>query len=409
MNLPLLILLCPIIALAPSRAGAPLITLDEIPAKVRGQNRDLAAARLRIAEARGRLEQSGRLTNPELEFDYSGNTKTPENTISLSLTQRFPLTARLRFEKAASRAQLAAAEAEVRDVERKLVAQAQTAAVKLLGLREQRALRERQLTVNRELSTFLLKRVETGEASNIDAVQVDLEARQLEAEKLQLGAEETALLGELRPLLGLGTGEMIAVGGRLTLPDDLPGPSAAVDARPDLQAAQHNVEAARAQAAQQRASRLEDVGVGVTFDRERTEDIPVGIESDKMVGVKVSVPLPLWNQNSGRIHEAEAAAERAQREADALAFNAAAEAGSTSREMVVLGKLVKEYDTRLLPKATELEERLRLLYSTGQSPLTDVLRARDRRLLLERQRLDALREFHLARVRHAAATGVQTR
>ena len=32
-----------------------------------------------------------------------------------------------------------------------------------------------------------------------------------------------------------------------------------------------------------------------------------------------------------------------------------------------------------------------------------MLRARDRRLLIERQRVDALRDFHLARIRHDAA------
>ena len=66
--------------------------------------------------------------------------------------QKFPLTARLRLEKAVTRAELAAAEAEVRNAERKLAAEVSTAAVKLLGLGGQQALRERQLGNSRELS-----------------------------------------------------------------------------------------------------------------------------------------------------------------------------------------------------------------------------------------------------------------
>ena len=101
---------------------------------MRAANPDLAAARLRIAEARGRLVQSGRLSNPEVEFGYNRNTANPrEHTLGVALLQRFPVTARLRFEKAVSQAQLAAAEAEVADVERKLIAQARTVAVKLAG------------------------------------------------------------------------------------------------------------------------------------------------------------------------------------------------------------------------------------------------------------------------------------
>ena len=55
-----------------------------------------------------------------------------------------------------------------------------------------------------------------------------------------------------------------------------------------------------------------------------------------------------------------------------------------------------------------LVQDLRDAYSTGQTPLQDVLRARDRHLALERQRIEALREFHLARIRYRAATGRTT-
>ena len=75
-----------------------------------------------------------------------------------------PLTARLRHEKAASRAELAAAEAEVRDAERKLAAEVSASAVKLLALSGQRDLRDRQLGNSRELSGFLLKRAGRGGA-----------------------------------------------------------------------------------------------------------------------------------------------------------------------------------------------------------------------------------------------------
>jgi cobalt-zinc-cadmium efflux system outer membrane protein len=140
------------------------------------------------------------------------------------------------------------------------------------------------------------------------------------------------------------------------------------------------------------------------WTRERTKDEPDPTETEHIVGLKVSIPLPLWNRNEGRIAEAAAAAERARREVDALALNASAEANAARQEMVALGKLLAALDGQLLPKSAEIEERLRQLYSTGQSPLLEVLRARTRTLELQQQRLDALRDYHLARVRLAAAT-----
>lgn len=396
-------ILFPFILTTVAIAGRPVLDLDSIPDRVRAANPDLAAARLRITEARGRLVQSGRLSNPEVEFDYARNTSSPrEHSLGVALVQRFPLTARLRLEKAVSQAQFAAAEAEVRDVERKLIAQARTTAVKLLALRGQRDLRAKQLANSREQAAFLIKRAETGEASAVDAAQVDLESRMLEAELLQLRVEDATMTGELRPLLGIAGTDALPLDSELAAP--APPSSANVADRPDVRAAQLNADAARTEAAKERASRIEDIGVGVAYQRERAEDAPDGLRTDQMLGVKVSVPLPLWNRNQGRIAQADATAERTQLEADALRFNANAEANTARAEMTTLAALLAELDAKLLPKAAELEERLRQSYSAGQSPLIETLRARDRRLQLQRQRLDALRDYHLARVRFEAAT-----
>jgi outer membrane protein, heavy metal efflux system len=366
-------------------------------------NPTLAAARLRIAEERGRVEQSGRLSNPELELDFVRKTMGREGELGVSLMQRFPLTARLRHEKAISHAELAAAEAEVRDAERKLAAEVRTAAVKLLALDAQRDLRGKQLANSRELGSFLLKRVETGEASAVDASQVELETRQIEVENLQLAAEEAALISELRPKLGVPGDTRINITGELPGSTALPA-SGGVASRPDVQAAVARADAAGATVRQQRASRWEDIGVGAIYTRERTKDEPDPTETEHTVGFKVSIPLPIWNSNSGRIHEAEAAAARAAKEVNATKITAGAEATGARAEMATLARLISELDSTVLPKAAQIEEQLRNTYSAGQTALTEVLRARTRRLELERLRIDALRDYQLARIRHEAAT-----
>ncbi|MDP7306586.1 MAG: hypothetical protein QF405_03015, partial [Roseibacillus sp.] len=54
--------------LVTARASSGLIvTFDNIPHRVRRDNPHLAAARLRIQEAIGRMQQAGRRSNPELE------------------------------------------------------------------------------------------------------------------------------------------------------------------------------------------------------------------------------------------------------------------------------------------------------------------------------------------------------
>ena len=99
-------------------AAGVTLTQDGAVAYALKHNPALVSARLSIEEARGRLRQTGRLSNPELEFEFSRNTRSRESDARIALMQRFPVTGRLRFEKAVSRAQFAAAEFEVRDGER---------------------------------------------------------------------------------------------------------------------------------------------------------------------------------------------------------------------------------------------------------------------------------------------------
>lgn len=383
------------------------MTLDNAPGLALARNPALAAARLRIEEARGRLQQSGRLANPEVELGYRQNVRTLENTFGALLFQRLPVTGRLRLERAVTRAQLAAAVAEVRNEERKIAAEVRGIVVRLLALRGQRALRDRQLANGRELAGFLRQRVAAGETSSLDADLVELETRGIEAERLGLDVERATRIGELRPLLGAGPGTEILLAGDLPGLTGRAGRAAGADPtrRPDFVASRRTAAAARQQTAVARAERWGDVGVGLNFEVERTEDAPDGLRRDGLVGLRVNVPVPLWNDNSGRIREAAAAARRADRETGALALAIRAEAATTAAEMTALARVARELDEQAIPAAARLEERTRAAFSAGQLPLPDVLRARDRRVALQRQRLDALRDFHLARVRHEAATG----
>lgn len=385
----------------PGRAAS--FTVEGAAAHARQHNPSLAAARLRIDEARGRFEQSGRFSNPELELNAARNFNGREGAAGVALLQRLPITARLRYQKAVSRAELAAAEAEVRDAERLVVADVRTAAVRLLALASQRELRTRQLANTRELFTFLTRRVEAGEASAVDAAQVELETRQLELEDLQLAAGEATLAGELRPLLGLASSEGLKITGELAVPREAAS-RAGSEERPDLLAARSRAEAAQSLVLEQRARRWGDVELGVSYLRDRIDDAPEPLETEQIVGFRFSLPLPLWDNSSGRIREAQAAAARAAAEVETVRITATNETSAAAVTMESFARVIRALDDKILPTALRIEEQLRTNYSTGQTALIDVLRARTRRLELERQRLDALRDYHLARVRYFAAT-----
>jgi cobalt-zinc-cadmium efflux system outer membrane protein len=397
--------------LACGLAAAPLlaqssavVTLSSVGDRIRSQNPDLAAARLRIQEAVGRMNQSGRLSNPELETAFEHSTASSEGKLEIGLSQRFPVTGRLQLEKDVSLTELKAAEAEVREVERQFIAKAREAVVKVLATRQRRELLREQISVSKEFAGFLSGIAAKGEGSALDASQAKLEATSLSMEIRQLDASETALVGELKPLLGMRPGEALSVGGTLPSPS-LPSTAADPASRPDFQAAKLNAQSAAQGLALEQARRYDDVEGGLFAAAERTEDAPEGYENEAIIGLRFKVALPFWNKNEGAIQEAEARKERKEKEAVALGRGIRLEAEAARAEMAEWMRLVGEIDGTLLPLADEQSKLAEDAFRNGQGEIQSVLRSREKHLQLSAARLDALREFHLARVRHEAALG----
>ena len=96
---------------------------------------------------------------------------------------------------------------------------------------------------------------------------------------------------------------------------------------------------------------------------------------------------------------------RMELETAALGRGIRLEAEAARAEMDQWSKMVAEIDSTLLPLAEEQSRLAEAAYHDGQGEIQSVLRAREKHLQVQATRLDALREFHLARIRHQAALG----
>ncbi len=388
----------------PATLHSATLTVEEAAARALRSNPDLAAARWGIEEARGRLWHSGRPSNPEAEAEVRPNARGGEFSLSVGFSQKFPLTNRLFLERSISETELKVAEAEVRDAERLLKAEVRAAAVKLLALQSHRTLTEQQQKNSADLAGAALQTAEKGEGSPLDAGPFELEGQQLALELLKMDSERASVAAALRPLLGFKGTETITISGNLPAP--APATKGATpEKRPDYQAAKGKEAAARTGVDLAKAGKWEDAGIGLTAEVERVKDAPEGLRTESFIGVKFSIPLPFWNKNEGKIHEAAAAAARAKQEAAALALRIRAEADAARAEMQAATTIIEQTSGPLMKKARELEDRYIEANKLGQAPMTDVLRSRDRRFALEAARLDALRDYHLARVKLLAALG----
>ena len=374
------------------------IAYSELSGAVKG-NLAWAAARYRIDEARARLLQSGRLPNPEIEIEGSHDTKFREGTFGLALTQAFPLTARLDLERAVSRAELAVAEAEVNDALRMLEGKARTIGVRYLVMKEQLTVHERNRMVATELAASLEASTAAGEVPATDGSQAMLEVAQSSLAIGKLEAEAERILAELHPILGLDPSVPVVLEGALGGPVESPSQGALVSNRPDYIAAKRAEEAARQEILLEEARRREDISIGVFTEAERAEDAPEGLENEFFTGLRISIPLPIWNKNEGSVREKEAKANRLEAEREALALEIRSAAAAARAEMTASARRAADISDQLLPLATDQERQLDKAYREGQGTLQAVLQARRQITAMELERIEALRDYHLAKVR----------
>lgn len=391
------------LAVHPLAAGPVAVTLQSVSERVRSQNPELAAARLTVDEAIGRMKNAGRLENPELQVGSRYSTTSTERGIEIGLKQPFPVTSRLKLEKKLGATEVESARQEIREIENQLIGKARAALIRVLAVRQRRELLDQQSKLSSELAEFISGAAKRGEASTLDVGQARLEALRLATESRRLAAEESQALVELKPLIGLQPGDSLHVSG--SLPGlDLPDQSNS-EKRPALEVARLALTAAEQQAAIERTRRYGDLTAGVIAGAERNIDEPYGPETEGVAGIQLSVPLPFWNNNQGNIDAAEARAERRRQEALALRRNILLEGETIRAEMVEWAKLTAEIDASLLPQAEEQTALTERSWRAGQAELTDLFRARERRLEIASTRLNALQNFHLARVRYQTTLG----
>jgi outer membrane protein TolC len=397
-----------LLCLAPSLAAAEVLSLplESIPARVSGHHPGLRVARSAIDEATARLRGTGKIPNPRASVDWRPQNSLNPAAVVFSLEQAFPVTRRLAIEKKLGSQQLAAAALEVREAERRFIAEARSVAVQMLALASRKSLATEQASLSSSLAAAAALRATTGEAPATDASQAELEAARAELEAARLEGELKAHQERLKPSLGLAPADSLNLTGALAEPT-APATSPVWQGRPDYQLALARVAAASTASDLAKARRWDDWSAGLTGGPEYQRSSG-STQTTGFAGLRLSVPLPLWNRNEGEIASARAEATRATAELHALGSLIAAETEAARREMESLASLSARISLSLLPAAAAQTSQLEKAWQQGECPFATLLRAREQQLALRATGLDVRRDFHLARIRFESAIA-QTR
>jgi len=394
--------ICVLFVTIEAQAGL-ILTFDNLPNRVRRQNPSLKAARLKIAEVTGLSKQAGLRSNPSFEASFERDRERREGVLEIGLSQKFPLTNRLELEKELSELHIEAAKIEVEEVERILIRGARLQLVKVLAIRQRRALLEEQKKVAESIASFTKDVSEVGEISLIEVGQAKLEAARFNSEIRSLSAQEAHELGELKPLLGMGLKELLYIGGDLK-EAVVPKKNSRHERRPDLRLARLLVKAAEQNVSIEETKRFDDIELGAFVGIEREEDVPEGFETEGIIGIQMKIDLPFWDKNEGNIEAAHVRVQQKEIGIRVLSQKIHHEIDATLAEMEEWKKLIYEVDETLRPLAAEQFNLAEEAYRNGQTDLPSVFRAREEKLKVEASKINALEAFHKARVRYLAAS-----
>lgn len=396
------------------QAGGYELTLDEAVCRALKCHPLLKAARSDIAIAQARLIDAGKMENPELEFSANSQLvdgPDREGSLFVGYSQIFPVTDKLLRERDVGVADVRLACAEVREVERDLVAEVQTAYIEAVGARALIDEVERIEADTARSVELAKKQLSAAQGSELDVASAETEQVLASQDRLTAVSEYRKAIARLRPLIYVDAGEPLvlteSVTGvlatlRSTIPDANPGNLE----RADITAAEVRKDRALTDEKLARAEALEDWEFAAGYEAGRTVDEPEGVERERFLSMGVKIPLPVRKQGASRIAEARAETRKATHQLEAVRLASGGEVEAGFAELRAAEQSYTALSDRVLPQLESRESKMREAYEQGLAEFSQIIllqqqQSRTRKAVSEARLEKALA---LSRLQHALGT-----
>ena len=369
-------------------------------------NRALRATFEELGLSQAGLAAAGRLSNPSFDASVRWPHDAPrgpnvEFTLTAPLFESLLLPAR----KRAAGNQLLQTQYRVSHEVLALVAEVRRAAYEVLAQQELTVRLVVIGAVNDAAADFARRQFEAGNIPQRDLEQLQASAQQTQVDVAKAEAATRAAREQLNRLLGLGHGQtewtmaekLPALPARDVLPDNLE--ASAEEHRLDLAALRAQSELAQAALDLKRRTRLlpGDVNLGLDTEREST--------GGRLTGPRIGLQLPLFDQGQPEIARLSAALRQAQDRTEALAAEISSEVRA-ARDLLTASRQAAEfYQNTLLPQRSAILRESLLHYNAMQISAYELLAAKEQQQVTERQSVEALRDYWLARTELERAMG----
>jgi len=376
-------------SLALAAHAEPALTLAAAHAKVMQHSPALQALGHEVAAQDGLVRQAGALPNPELSGLVEDRQRATRTT-TIQLTQPIEMGGKrgARIDVATVERELARAMLDARRAE--LRARTSIAFHALLAAQARLELADTTLGLARQALSGAAMRVAAGKNSPVDETRARIAASGAEIDLVQARGELDNARETLAALWGGSGAQLAPIAGQLdNLPDSAPLPAL-------LARLPHAPGMARARLELQRR-----VALGRVESARRMPDlaVTVGSKQDEQFGRRqavfgLSLPLPLFDRNQGRMAEAAQRTEQARDELAASEAALASELRAAHGRLTVARSQARTLRDDHLPGARSTVEAARKGYEYGKFGILDLFDAQRVLLQAQAQHLRVLADAH---------------
>ncbi|MCP4717440.1 MAG: TolC family protein, partial [Deltaproteobacteria bacterium] len=354
------------------------ISLDDLLKAASLCNPEIAAAQNDIGAATGRLRQAGLYPNPIIEFEAedipADNVDFSRNQNTVSITQPIILSKRRSTAISSATAEQAALRFALQNTIHQVLGDVRLAYIDLAYHRRAFTLHGELLANANKILAIAQGRFDARAATESELIAAQLKSTKIELNRRKKQFEIASSAKRLQAFLPDVLLPLKKI--RTELRFNLPGidlDRLLTDARelhPLILASQKTVEAAEHRLALAKAERIPDVSFRGAYGRDTSE-------GENIIEVGISIPLPFFNRNQGRIAEMRHVATRSHHDARSRKTRLEADITAAQASYMSARDFAAAYQTKIVPAAGRAFEKLLAGYRAGRAGFPDLLDAQE--------------------------------
>jgi len=362
--------------------------------------------------------RAGLLPNPMLDVEAGTGALTgsrDENNLSIGISQEFSLVGKRDKRLTIAERELEVYSWQLVDRERVIRAEVKTAFHDAILAQKRIDLADRAIDLNRQLLDVAGERLAAGDIPELEMNLVKVELARSEGSRIDAARALNQSRARLWTLMGLPAGESPAVAGNLdadaTMTKSLVDlKQLALGNRPDLKALEAEKGRGEADVILAQAEGVPNLTAGLFYSHDRRTDATGAGEEkvrDNLLGIRLSLPLPLFDRNQAGVQEARAKRSSTESRLLAASRNVERDVETAHASYLNSGNVLSLYKTNIIP---QLEENLKLTqeaYRLGEVGVLTVIQEQKKFFEVSEGYLTALHDRQTALVKLEAAVATE--